>query len=73
MDGWCRLGPLREADVTGFSDDDIINRAGVTGSYAMGPGIDLDAGIFYTWGEAADDVRCVRRIRLARILGRFVD
>lgn len=42
-------------EVTGFSDNDVIQRLGVTGSYAMGPGIDLDTGIFYSWGEAADD------------------
>jgi predicted porin len=38
-------------------DDITVQRAGVTGSYAMGPGIDLDAGIFYTWtGGSADEV-----------------
>ncbi len=49
--GWA----ISEAEVAGFGDNDITNRVGVTGSYAMGPGIDLDAGIFYTWFEAADD------------------
>jgi outer membrane protein OmpU len=42
-------------DVAGFSDDDQLDRAGVTANYAMAPGISLDAGIFYTWAEAADD------------------
>jgi outer membrane protein OmpU len=36
-------------------DDDTIDRAGVTVNYALGPGIDIDGGVFYTWGEAADD------------------
>jgi outer membrane protein OmpU len=49
--GWAHT----ETDIAGFGDDDIIDRVGVTGSYAMGPGIDLDAGVFYTWGESADD------------------
>jgi predicted porin len=39
----------------GFGDNDKIDRVGLTGSYAMGPGIDLDTGIFYTWVERADD------------------
>ena len=42
-------------DVTGFSDDDQLDRAGVTAIYEMGPGISLVAGVFYTWAEAADD------------------
>jgi predicted porin len=38
-------------------DDITVQRAGFTGSYAMGPGIDLDAGVFYTWtGGSADEV-----------------
>jgi len=49
--GWAHA----EAEQDGFSDDSIIDRVGFTGSYAMGPGIDLDAGVFYTWVEAADD------------------
>ncbi len=53
--GWAHA----EAEQQGFNDDSTINRFGVTGSYAMGPGIDLDAGIFYTWVEAADDVNDV--------------
>lgn len=42
-------------EVAGFSDDDHLDRAGITANYNLGPGIDLDAGIFYTWAEAADD------------------
>ncbi len=49
--GWAHA----EQDINGFGDDNITDRVGVTGSYAMGPGIDLDAGIFYTWFDAADD------------------
>ena len=49
--GWAHS----QAEVAGFGDDDVTDRFGVTGSYAMGPGIDLDAGIFYTWFDAADD------------------
>jgi outer membrane protein OmpU len=49
--GWAHT----EFEVQGFSDETSIDRVGVTGSYAMGPGIDLDAGIFYTWGDLADD------------------
>jgi predicted porin len=38
-------------------DDITVQRVGVTGNYAMGPGIDLDAGIFYTWtGGSADAI-----------------
>nr|WP_298690745.1 porin [uncultured Dongia sp.] len=36
-------------------EDRVIDRVGVTGSYAMGPGIDLDAGIFYTWADADEN------------------
>lgn len=49
--GWAHV----VSDVAGFKDNDILDRAGVTASYALGPGIDLDAGAFYTWAEAADD------------------
>lgn len=49
--GWAHL----ESEVAGFGDNDIVDRLGVTGSYEMGPGIALDAGIFYSWAEAADD------------------
>jgi predicted porin len=49
--GWAHA----EAEQEGFSDDNIVDRVGVTGSYAMGPGIDLDAGVFYTWVDTADD------------------
>lgn len=49
--GWAHT----EAEVEGFGDEDIVDRLGVTGSYEMGPGIALDAGIFYSWAEAADD------------------
>ncbi|WP_374369630.1 porin [Dongia sp.] len=44
-----------DTEVEGESDSATVDRVGVTGNYAMGPGIDLDAGIFYTWVEAADD------------------
>lgn len=44
-----------DTDVAGFSDDSTLDRAGFTANYAMGPGIDLDAGIFYTWNEEGDD------------------
>lgn len=49
--GWAHV----VSEVDGFSDHDLIDRAGFTLNYAMGPGIDIDAGTFYTWGEAADD------------------
>lgn len=49
--GWAHV----VSDVAGFGDNDILDRAGFTASYALGPGIDLDAGAFYTWAEAADD------------------
>lgn len=49
--GWAHF----EREVAGFSDETTIDRVGVTGSYAMGPGIDLDAGLFYTWADQADD------------------
>lgn len=49
--GWAHV----DAEVAGFDDHDLLDRAGVTAIYALGPGIDLDAGIFYTWAEAADD------------------
>jgi outer membrane protein OmpU len=47
--GWAHA----DAEVDG-GDDAKADRVGVTGSYAMGPGIDLDTGIFYTWGDDAD-------------------
>lgn len=46
--GWAHA----ELEVAGARDASA-DRVGVTGNYAMGPGIDLDAGIFYTWGEDA--------------------
>jgi predicted porin len=49
--GWAHA----ETESAGFSDNNKADRVGVTGSYAMGPGIDLDTGIFYTWSERADD------------------
>ncbi|WP_374656672.1 porin [Dongia sp.] len=49
--GWAHL----EQEEEGFGDNNTTDRLGVTGSYAMGPGIDLDAGIFYTWSDEADD------------------
>jgi predicted porin len=48
--GWAHA-ELEVADAGDQSSD----RVGVTGSYAMGPGIDLDAGIFYTWADADED------------------
>jgi outer membrane protein OmpU len=55
--GWAHV--VGEAEGTNAKDH--IDRVGVTGNYALGPGIDLDAGVFYTWanaaieGNAADD------------------
>jgi len=49
--GWAHA----EREVEGFGDDNVIDRVGVTGSYDMGPGIALDAGLFYTWTDTADD------------------
>jgi outer membrane protein OmpU len=49
--GWSHV----VGEVDGTSAKDHIDRVGVTGSYAMGPGIDLDAGVFYTWANAADE------------------
>lgn len=50
--GWAHV----VGDVAGFSDDNHLDRAGVTAIYEMGPGISIDGGIFYTWAESADDV-----------------
>jgi predicted porin len=44
-----------DGEIAGVSDDRYVDRVGVTGNYAMGPGIDLDAGIFYTWADADED------------------
>ncbi|WP_374381038.1 porin [Dongia sp.] len=49
--GWAHL----ESEVEGFGDESVENRVGVTGAYEMGPGITLDAGLFYTWLDTADD------------------
>jgi predicted porin len=57
VDAWTIGGgyAIMVTEVEGFSDDSKLQRAGLDFSYAMGPGIDLDGGIFYTWNEAADD------------------
>lgn len=57
IDAWTIGGGYAyfETEEAGFSDDNLLQRGGLDVSYAMGPGIDLDAGIFYTWNEAADD------------------
>jgi outer membrane protein OmpU len=44
-----------ESEQAGFADSGQLQRTGLDVSYALGPGIDIDAGIFYTWNEAADD------------------
>ena len=44
-----------EGEIDGVSKDRTVDRVGVTGNYEMGPGIDLDAGIFYTWADADND------------------
>ncbi|HET6157565.1 MAG TPA: porin [Dongiaceae bacterium] len=48
------------ADVDGSSDDFTMDRAVVTANYALGPGIDLDGEVGYTWldtdPETADNV-----------------
>ncbi|WP_374373243.1 porin [Dongia sp.] len=49
--GWSHV----VGEVEGTNAKDHIDRVGVTGNYAMGPGIDLDAGVFYTWANAADE------------------
>lgn len=57
IDAWTLGGGYAhvETEEAGFSDNSTLDRAGFTANYAMAPGIDLDAGIFYTWNEAADD------------------
>ena len=46
-----------DLDPTTGNDKFTSNRIGVTGSYDMGPGIALDAGVFYSWvGDHSDDV-----------------
>ena len=49
--GWAHV----VGEAPGTDKKDHIDRVGVTGSYAMGPGIDLDAGVFYTWANAANE------------------
>lgn len=45
-----------DGDAATGSDKSSATRVGVSGSYAMGPGIDLDAGVYYSWvGKVADD------------------
>jgi predicted porin len=52
--GWA-LRHQEDADDAADNDDAMdIQRVGVTGSYAMGPGIDLDAGLFYSWESGAN-------------------
>lgn len=52
--GWA-LRHLDDGDGDAANDDEMsIQRVGVTGSYAMGPGIDLDAGAFYSWESGAN-------------------
>ena len=48
--GWAHA----EFDEQGVGDSKT-DRVGVTGQYDMGPGIALDAGIFYTWGQSDAD------------------
>ncbi|TDQ82984.1 putative porin [Dongia mobilis] len=57
FDRWTVGGGWAHAEIeqNGSSDNDVIDRAGITANYDLGPGISLDGGIFYTWGEAADD------------------
>jgi len=57
IDAWTIGGGYTHmvTEEAGFSDDNKLDRAGVDFSYAMGPGINIDGGIFYTWNEAADD------------------
>jgi predicted porin len=49
--GWAHV----VGEAPGTDKKDHIDRVGFTGSYAMGPGIDLDAGLFYTWANAANE------------------
>jgi len=49
--GWAHLESDDDSNTAG-DQDATLDRVGVTGSYAMGPGIDLDAGIFYSWVDA---------------------
>lgn len=57
IDAWTIGGGYTylETEVAGFSDDSALQRGGFTLIYGMAPGINLDAGIFYTWNEEADD------------------
>ncbi len=57
VDAWTWGGGYAhvQTEVAGFNDDSKLDRAGFTANYSMAPGIDLDAGIFYTWNEEADD------------------
>jgi hypothetical protein len=49
--GWAHLETDDDANAVG-DQDATVDRVGVTGQYDMGPGIALDAGIFYTWVDA---------------------
>ena len=49
--GWAHT----ESEIDGLSENRIIDRLGVTGSYAMGPGITLDAGVFHSWASTDED------------------
>lgn len=57
IDAWMISGGYTyfETEAAGFSDNSRLQRAGLDFSYTMASGIDIDAGIFYTWNEAADD------------------
>jgi outer membrane protein OmpU len=44
---------VEDNDPTTGRDDFILDRAGVTGNYAMGPGVNLEAEIMYTWVSGA--------------------
>lgn len=54
VDAWTvGLGWAHSDTEVANASDTQTDRVGVTGNYAMGPGIDLDAGAFYTWGDDA--------------------
>jgi outer membrane protein OmpU len=58
IDAWTvGLGWAHANSESGAVDDDdnIVDRYALTGSYAMGPGIDLDAAIAYTRIESANE------------------
>jgi predicted porin len=53
--GWALMHREDAAGGTDTNQELDVQRLGITGSYAMGPGIDLDAGLIYSFTSDADD------------------